>query len=91
MAQCSYPTCSLAVQDDGAQWCANHAEQQCSFPPCQEHVIPASGFCLTHNDMAIWFDWLHNARHAAAVQQQVQAQQAQRIMQQVGNGRLLRP
>lgn len=99
--KCAYPPCPVQIESGGEDppvFCVKHLGVKCSMPHCVLTTIPNSGFCKEHNEWVQCFDFIHGVRHQQAMQQQMEAQQAQAVMNQVrqgvggnGNVRLLRP
>ena len=91
--KCAYPPCPIVIESGGDNppiFCEKHQAQKCVRPKCQDTVIPNSGFCQVHNDLAICFDFLHQDRHMKAMGAMQEAQRNAVIMEQVrnkGNGK----
>ncbi len=102
MEKCVFPGCDGEAGKDVIEsrkaWCKVHERAQCVYglnvkgavsgeSKCKELTLPGSGWCREHDEMVVFFDFLHNLRHIEAAQQAQQIRIPQRLL--APNGRPL--
>jgi hypothetical protein len=95
-SQCAMPGCQqLPSKENRAgrkKWCGEHEGSLCALssvqaggrPACSLLTMPNSGWCRTHNDQAIFFDFMHRMRHEQAEQLAQDADKRDRLQPLLG-------
>ena len=90
MEKCAFQPCPVQIASVGANvplFCTSHLAVRCKFSDmgqCKEFIMPNSGWCKTHNDEVVRFNFIHGIQHQQWALAQMEAEQNQHVLKTLG-------